>query len=75
VFQTGSSGQQVVGDVQHVVGLVVGEMDLQQVKIAVDCLIEFQFPYQQMYGSYFDCVYQVWSCFFSGGKRLRFFQK
>ena len=24
---------------------------------------------------YFDCVYQVWSCFFRGGKRLRFFQE
>ncbi len=24
---------------------------------------------------YFDCVYQVWSCFLSGGKRLRFFQE
>jgi len=23
---------------------------------------------------YFDCVYQVWSCFLNGGKRLRFFQ-
>jgi hypothetical protein len=24
---------------------------------------------------YFDCVCQVWSCFFRGAKRLRFFQR
>ena len=28
VFQAGSSGQQVVGDVQYVVGIVAGQMDL-----------------------------------------------
>jgi hypothetical protein len=26
------------------------------------------------WNSYFDCVFQVLSCFFRGGKRLRFFQ-
>jgi len=26
------------------------------------------------YSIYFDCVSQIWSCFLSGGKRLRFFQ-
>jgi len=32
VFQTRSASQQVVGDVQHMVGLVVGQMDFQQVE-------------------------------------------
>ena len=29
--------------------------------------------HQNSASTYFDCVYQSWRCFFSGGKRLRFF--
>ena len=28
----------------------------------------------KMFTIYFDCVYQIWSRFFRGAKRLRFFQ-
>ena len=38
VLQTRSSGQQVVGDVEHVIGVVVGQMDLQQPEALVDRL-------------------------------------
>ena len=47
MFQARAAGQQVVGDVQHVVGLVVGQMDLQQAEAAVDGLGEPELPHQQ----------------------------
>ena len=50
VLQARSAGQQVVGDVQHVVRLVVGEVDLQQLDVLVDQLVEPQFPYQEVHG-------------------------
>ena len=50
VLQARSAGQQVVGDVQHVVGLVVGQMDLQQAEVAVDRLVEAQLSHQQVDG-------------------------
>ena len=48
VFQASSPGQQVVGDVQHVVGLVVGQMDLEQFQVTVDRLIEPELTDQQV---------------------------
>ena len=50
VFQAGPSGQQVVGDVQHVVGIVIGQMDLQQAEAAIDGLVEAELLGQQMDG-------------------------
>ena len=51
VFQAGSSGQQVVSDVQHVVGIVVGQMDFQQPKVTVDRLIEPHLLREQVHGT------------------------
>ena len=50
VFQAGSAGQQVVGDVEHVVGIVVGQMNLQQAEVAVDGLVKPEPLGQQMNG-------------------------
>ncbi len=50
MLQTRSAGQQVVGDVQHVVGVVVGQMDLQQAEVLVDRLVEPELPHQQVHG-------------------------
>ena len=48
VFQARSPGQQIVGDVQHVVGIVVGQMDFQQTEVTVDRPIETELPHQQV---------------------------
>ncbi len=50
VFQTGSAGQQVVGDREHVVGIVVGQMNLQQAEVAIDGLVQPEPLAQQMDG-------------------------
>jgi hypothetical protein len=42
VLQAGPSRQEVVGDVEHVIGFVVGQMDLQQPQSGVDRPIESQ---------------------------------
>ena len=51
MLQTRSAGQQVVGDVQHVVRVVVGQMDFQQAEALIDCPIEAQRSHQQVHGS------------------------
>ena len=48
VLQTRPPGQQVVGDVEHVVGLVVGQMELQQAEALVDGLVEPELAYQEV---------------------------
>jgi len=50
MFQTCSPGQQVVGNVEHMVAVVVGQVDLQQAKAAVDGLVEPEFLHQQVHG-------------------------
>ena len=50
VLQARSAGQQVVGDVEHVVAVVVGQMDFQQAEALVDGLIEPELPDQQVHG-------------------------
>jgi len=42
VLQANSPGQNVVGDVQHVIALVVGQMNLEQVQMLVDVLHQSQ---------------------------------
>src|SRR5208283_3477536 len=49
VFQACASGHQVVGNVEHVVRFVVGQMDFQQLQAAVDRFIESELPRQQVY--------------------------
>ena len=45
-----ASGQQVVGDVEHVVAVVVGQVDLQQAEVAVDGLVKSELADQQVHG-------------------------
>jgi hypothetical protein len=49
VLQAGPAAEDVVGDVQHVVRFVIGQMDLEQVQCLVDGLGEFDLPCQQMH--------------------------
>ena len=51
VLQALVAGQEVVGDVEHVVGLVVGQVDLEQVELAVDALHESAALGQEVDGS------------------------
>ena len=48
VLQARAAGQDVVGDVQHVVALVVRQMDLEQLHFRVDRLDQPDVPRQQM---------------------------
>ena len=50
VFQTRAARQKIVGDVQHVVRLVVGEVHPKQLQAAVDGLIQAEFLRQEVYG-------------------------
>ena len=50
VFQAGSAGQDVVGDVEHVVRLVVGQVHLEQPQPTVDGVNQAGSPGQQMHG-------------------------
>ena len=49
VLQAGAVAQGVVGEVQHVVGLVIRQMDLEQVQAPVDGLGQAQLPDQQQH--------------------------
>jgi len=40
MLQTGSSGKQVIGDVQHMIGLGIGQIDLEQVQRLIDHLVQ-----------------------------------
>ena len=48
VLQARAAGQQIVGDVEHVVRLAVGQVDLQQIKTPIDGGLQFQPLDQQM---------------------------
>ena len=50
VFQTPAPGQQVVGNVEHMVAVVVGEVEFQQAEMAVDRLGESELADQQVHG-------------------------
>lgn len=49
MFQACPTGQQVVSDVEHVIGIVVGQMDFQHPQMLVDQLVESQPPHQQVH--------------------------
>ena len=49
IFQAGRVAQRVEGKVQHVVALVVRQMNLQQVQSTVDGVGQFQFAHQQQH--------------------------
>ena len=51
VFQARPSGEQVVGDIEHVVRIEVRQMDLQQAKASIDGLVKSKFLHQQVDGS------------------------
>ena len=50
VLQAGAAGQEVVGDVQDVVALVVGQVALQQVEVLVDGVDQADLPGQEVDG-------------------------
>ena len=52
VFQARAARQEIVGDVQHMVRFVVGQMDLQHLQAVVDRLVEPQLPHQQVHGTH-----------------------
>jgi hypothetical protein len=47
----GAVAQRVVGEVQDVVGLMVGEVELEQMESLVDGLGEAEFPHEQLDGA------------------------
>ena len=49
VFQTRPIGQRVVGDVEHVIGLVIRKMDLQQFDVSIDRLDQSAFASQRVH--------------------------
>ena len=49
VLQTPAVGQRGVGDVQHVIGFVIGEMNLEQFDVAIDRLDQPAFTRQRMH--------------------------
>ena len=51
VLKAGAVAQSVVGDVEDVVGLVIGQMDLEQVQMAVDGLGQAEFLSEQVDGA------------------------
>ena len=51
VFDAAAAGEEIEGDVQDMVGFVVGQMALEQVKVAVDILDEFDPLSQQEEGA------------------------
>jgi hypothetical protein len=51
VLQAAAAGQEVVGDVQDVVALVVGQVPLQQVEVVVDVPDQVELPGQEVDGS------------------------
>ena len=50
-MQTGAVAQCVVGEVEDVVGFVVGEVDFEQVEVAIDVVDESDASGQEMDGS------------------------
>ena len=50
VLQTGAVAQGVVGDVEHVVGFVVGQVQLEQVQASIDGVDQADPPCQQVHG-------------------------
>ncbi len=50
VLQAGSAAKDVVRNVEHVVGLVIGQVDLEQTQVAVDRLDEAGAPGKQVHG-------------------------
>src|SRR5512135_1198012 len=51
VVEAGAVAQRVVGEVQDVVGLVVGEVELQQMEPLVDGLGQAELPHEQLDGA------------------------
>ena len=49
MLQASAPRQQVVGDVEHVVAVVVGQVDFQQAEIPVDGLCQPELAYQQLH--------------------------
>ena len=50
MLQASTSGQQVIGDVEHVVAVVIWQMDLQQTEAAIDGLVQSELLHQQVHG-------------------------
>ena len=50
VLQTGALAQGVVGEVEHVVGFVVGQVQLEQLQVSIDGVDQADAPGQQMDG-------------------------
>ena len=50
-MQTGAVAQGVVGDGENVIGLVIGQMDLEQSEPPVDAFDESELPGEQVKGS------------------------
>jgi len=51
VLQAGAAGQEVVGEVEDVVGLEVRHVPLEQVQVAVNGIGQVQLPHQQVQGA------------------------
>ena len=51
VLQTGAVAQGVVGEVEHVIGFVIRQMDLEQVQAAVDGVDQAELPGQEVDGA------------------------
>ena len=50
VFEPLAAGEDIEGDVEHVVGFVVGPMLLEQMEVPVDLLVELDLPSQEQDG-------------------------
>jgi hypothetical protein len=50
MLQPAAAGQQVVGDIQDVVALVIGQVPLEQVEAPVDVIDQAELPGQEMDG-------------------------
>src|ERR1700722_455864 len=51
VFEAGAVAKGVVGEIEHVIRFVIGQMDLEQVQPAVDGLVEAEFAHEQVHGT------------------------
>ena len=59
IFQTPPVTQRVVGDVEHVIGFVIGEMEMQQFDVSIDRLDQPALPSERMHqpdAAVTDCV-------------------
>jgi hypothetical protein len=52
VFKTGSAGEDVIGNVQYMIGFPIRRVAFQQYDVLVDRLVQSQFAYEFMHGSY-----------------------